>query len=296
MADNCDTCCGQPTEPELTPIELEQKDPFDPNLLTGSFEGLPVDNIEVDVDDPYGVLQSELDQVVAETNQVDLSSGTLATIPSMQKGLNYALLKTLGLGDALVLTDEEKRIMDGEAYEEDNVDQKETIIGAGMVPPIVGDPPSPTGVLTEAPEFGSGPFEKTLEELWNTPYDKDTKMNIISDTGASTTFISHAVVVESDAEIIGDQRMSGLRDALNRSKATEGAVKKLFDLLGYEYNTKITLSELLLDAAGMKRNTPIDPFVLYVLNANLGGKVSFNTAYIMMTMGGIEPQGPAIAL
>lgn len=270
-------CCGGGQPPEKVKIELPKVDLLDPSLLENPPDlGLePVDPEQLDPENP-----------LTTSNY---------TVSGVQLAMNYSVLKSLGLSDALNITDAEKAALDGEIFvgEEDQVDVKKTPIGISSIPENVGEIPPNPAVLSESLDAET---PRTHKELFESTYDRDTKMNVVVPDGSTTSQIGFSNLVQSNTPIIGNKPMSGLRDALNRSKIKDEAAIKAFDLLGYPYNLKITLSELLLDLSGMKRNTPIDPFVLALIANTLQGKISINFGYVMSAMGGVEPQGTAITL
>lgn len=167
--------------------------------------------------------------------------------------------------------------------------------GGGVIPNAAGVEAlraGQRGALCETVGFGERP--PTLEELAKKPIDCECKIRLVLPPGRFVTPIKHAIIVNDSDGVLNNERATGLRDALNKSKAQEPAVRYLFDHLKLPYNYKITLSELLLKSATWNTTTPIDPTVLFLLSENLPQGVKLHTAYVMMMMSGSEPPVPAL--
>lgn len=176
-------------------------------------------------------------------------------------------------------------------------------VGGGAAPPPAGSsaiPGCPEGIqlmqekpgaLVDMKPFGSSHQASPLSEIASRPIDTETKINIASPTGRST--IRNSVISQVT---LGKTPISSLREALNKCKIEERAAVYLFNYLNLPLTFKITLSELLLSAAGFNKETPIDPAVLSLMAVNLPNVIKLNVGYVFSVMGGVEPPCPVVTL
>jgi len=144
--------------------------------------------------------------------------------------------------------------------------------------------------LCEGVKFGSSSRPPTPEELKARTIDTETKINIVPANGR-TSVIKHSNLIKLTDAVIPKTGMNGIRDAINRAKCDESSIIYLFDKLGLKYDAKITTSELILRAIGWDQTMPIDPMVLNLIQQNMPTGIRFNSAFVMITLGGTESPG-----
>lgn len=254
--------------------------------------------------------------------QFGLGTGLSVSLNGIRAGINFSAMASVGLSGSLGLSADVAATLSGSPpmnaaeaaiiAEQEGVDIS-VVLDRQESPPVSGDIAAPGGgvvpglagiqaltknqkpALAEGVEFGSKPT--SYEELLKAPIDTTTKLHIVpSVPGSTSSVITFSKICSSGDCIINGSRMKGLRDALNRSKVSEDAVIHMFNKLQLPFQTKITLSELILRIVGWDTNIPIDPMVLNLIALNLTGQVKMNVTYVMMTMAGSEPPDVAVYL
>lgn len=248
-----------------------------------------------------------------------MGTGLSVSLNGIRSGINFGVMGSIGLSGSLGLDAGAIAALSGPAPISAAVTAKLAVEAGGeanlevVTPSVPGNIAAPGGgkipglsgiqslsknqkpALTELVEFGGKNL--SYDELMKKEIEKNIKINIVpSIPGSTNSIITFSNVCSSGDCIVNNTRMKGLRDALNKSKAAEDAIIYMFNLVNIPYQTKITLSELILKVLGWDTNIPIDPTILQLMSFNLPAEIKLNVAYVMMTMGKSEPPDVALYL
>lgn len=223
---------------------------------------------------------------------ISLGANISLNLHVLQKSVNFSIFASLGLEAYMGLSPAEIAVLSGEAEGDFGS------VGGSSKTPICEEgiklSQDKQGSLTQIQDFTVTSKPISAKELGNFDIDVDTHINLVGPNQISV--IKHSV---SNMKVTPDSRpflSGGIREAINRSKAQEAAVIFLFNKLNLPYDTKITLSELLLSAAKFDKKTPLDATILSLLSMNLPQEVVLNIGYVMMALGKTEPPCPILML
>lgn len=225
--------------------------------------------------------------------QIRIGANISLNIFTLQQGINFSIFASLGLGSCYKLKTYNANVLLGS---EDGGYGSATGIGKNpLCHNSIEANKKASSPLVQTHSFVSTSRAAAASEIIDTPYDNHTRLNLVRASYSRPSIITYSVdnmnVIPSNKKML-----SGTRETLNRCKATEEAIIYLFNHLQLNYDTEITLTELLLQSSGFDKNTPLDVTILSLLALNIPQATVLNTGYVMMALGKTEPPCPVLMM